>query len=93
MPREVCERACLVVTELISNAVLHAGGVRDVRIAHGRDVMRIEVADCSQQMPQMGAGGSAMGGRGLRIVSALSSRWGADATPGGKVVWAELKLT
>ena len=83
------EKAALVVTELATNAVLHAGGLLSVRIWYGDDRLRLEVADGSHLLPEPGAPGN-MSGRGLQIVSALAQAWGSQSRPGGKVVWAEL---
>ncbi len=83
------EKAALVVTELATNAVLHAGGLLFVRIWYGDDRLRLEVADGSNVLPEPAAPGN-MSGRGLQIVSALAQAWGSQSRPGGKVVWAEL---
>jgi anti-sigma regulatory factor (Ser/Thr protein kinase) len=84
------ERASLVMTELATNAVLHAGGARFVRVWYGDGSVRIEVGDGSTAMPERGSPGT-MSGRGLLIVSALANAWGAELRPEGKVVWAELR--
>ena len=83
------DKAALVVTELATNAVLHAGGLLSVRIWYGHDCLRLEVADGSDVLPEPGAPGN-MSGRGLQIVSALAQAWGSQSRSGGKVVWAEL---
>ena len=79
----------LVATELVSNAVRHTddGGRMD---AWGRDPLRLEVHDTSPNLPVTGAP-SPTGGRGLRIVDAIASDWGAEPTSDGKVVWAEVE--
>jgi anti-sigma regulatory factor (Ser/Thr protein kinase) len=92
LPRVISEAAALVVSELIANAILHGGGPRLVSICYGDGAVRVEVADSSPVAPEIGAV-SAMGGRGLRIVSALASKWGSDLSPRGKVVWAEIEPT
>ncbi len=86
---ELEERASLVVTELATNAVLHAGGLVSVRIWYDSNRLRLEVADASGTLPEPGTPGN-MSGRGLQIVIALADAWGAVPRPGGKVVWAEL---
>ena len=93
--------AALVVTELVANAVLHAGGPITVRIAPPSGAatsLRIEVADSSPVPPALREYGSvASTGRGLTLVARLAVRWGAEQPPaaggvGGKVVWAELHI-
>lgn len=97
------DRACraaaeLVVSELVSNVIIHAADARSVEVAvrGGDDVVRIEVtqhgvpviATGIQESPAWPAA-SELSGRGLRIVDALADRWGVDA--GARTtVWCEL---
>jgi anti-sigma regulatory factor (Ser/Thr protein kinase) len=83
--------AVLAVSELVTNALLHAGSdvrVRVVPSAGGR--IRIEVTDRSTRPPEVRHYAStASVGRGLGMLSALGS-WGVASLPGeGKVVWFE----
>jgi DNA-binding response OmpR family regulator len=85
------DQASLVVTELASNAVLHARSPYDVRITHAEGVLRIEVADGDAGTPEpQPFSAVAESGRGIVLVSAMSASWGIDARPDGKVTWAEL---
>jgi hypothetical protein len=82
----------LVVSELVTNAVLH--GAPPVTIALwdiGRAV-RVEVGDHGQMLPIVGrASPEMMTGRGLSLVAALSTGWGVvEQAGGGKVIWAEV---
>jgi GAF domain-containing protein/anti-sigma regulatory factor (Ser/Thr protein kinase) len=81
----------LVASELVTNALLHGEppvGVR-VRVTGGR--VRLEVGDGSRATPVRAvAGPETMTGRGLWLVATLADRWGIEAVPPGKVVWAEL---
>ncbi|MDX6257096.1 MAG: hypothetical protein QOJ11_3430 [Frankiales bacterium] len=91
---QVCSDAELVVTELVANAVRHAGSQITVRLAvleGERGGVRAEVSDSSvRPVRPRHANGLAESGRGLFLVDRLSTRWGADATSEGKTVWAEL---
>lgn len=87
---ELKQRAALVLSELATNAVLHAGTPFFVRVHHDGRSVRVEVEDASPALPDL-AGESAMSGRGLRIVDAPATNWGSQRKAGGKVVWAELK--
>jgi GAF domain-containing protein/anti-sigma regulatory factor (Ser/Thr protein kinase) len=88
---DVADDAELVVSELVTNATLHGQPPIVVRVLLN-DSVRVEVADAGRSAPILLQGRSdAMTGRGLSLVAALSSRWGAEARPeGGKTVWAEL---
>ncbi len=91
------ESAELLVTELVTNAVLacHEMKLREVirlwLVPAGEEVL-IVVWDASPQQPvRMNAGNAAEGGRGLMLVEAFSERWGwRPAIGGGKFVWAVL---
>ena len=78
----------LLTSELVTNAVVHAGTPVDVlvRDLHGR--VQIEVFDAGPQVPVVVDEVLACNsGRGLRIVAALSEAWGAHPGRGGKTVW------
>jgi signal transduction histidine kinase len=83
--------ACLVVSELVTNAMIHAGTDIDLTLAEHRRSVRIAVRDHGHDLPVEQHGRSDEHGRGLGIVAELSNLWGvlphADA---GKVVWAVL---
>ena len=83
----------LVVSELVTNAVVHGDGdVRvDVTVATGE--VRVEVADHERALPDRhDAPADAESGRGLAIVSQLARRWGVRTEGDGKVVWADLAV-
>jgi anti-sigma regulatory factor (Ser/Thr protein kinase) len=83
----------LVVSELASNAVIHAGTPFSVSVGSDDSVMRISVQDWSAAAPIMRDGApSARSGRGLRLVAAVARDWGVEPHPDGKTVWAELPL-
>ncbi|WP_257004665.1 ATP-binding protein [Streptomyces sp. Tue6028] len=92
---DTCDTAALVVSELVTNAIVHAAGERVVCELHdGDDLVRIAVRDegCapgephpSPQRPEEEHG------RGLLLVAAMSRAWGAQDTGPGLLVWAELE--
>ena len=93
LPPSVMESALLVATELVSNAVRHGDGELLVRLWVRDEGIRIEVSDGSPQYPAPATSDvDDLSGRGLQIVSALSSRWGAAPAQEqqGKTVWCEL---
>ena len=83
--------AALVVSELATNAVLHARTPFQVRVAVEPDVVRIEVRDGVDRAPTIRYfSDEATSGRGLRLVAELCRAWGVDVDESGKTVWAEL---
>ena len=83
----------LVVSELATNAVIHAGTPFSVSISSDDSVIRIAVSDWSVTAPVMrDAAPRAVSGRGLRLVAAVADDWGVERGPDGKTVWAELSL-
>ena len=72
-----------------------AGGAGDavvLRVTAQGPVVRVEVDDCSEHLPEVGpdGGSGAESGRGLLLVAELAQRWGAHPFPGGKRVWFEV---
>ena len=81
----------LVVTELVTNGLLHGRLPVTLRISRVGDRIRVEVEDAGRHLPvRVRSSTENMTGRGLGLVAALSSNWGIEASAGGKVVWAEL---
>ncbi|WP_030742770.1 SpoIIE family protein phosphatase [Streptomyces sp. NRRL S-31] len=93
LPQAV-ETAGLLVSEVVTNAVRHAGsgpvGLRIVRT----DALLFEVTDDEPALPAMlAAGPDDESGRGLRVVSRLAREWGATTSGHRKTVWFEQALT
>lgn len=85
------EPAVLAVSELVTNAVVHTGGVVGVRVLVDDGGVRVEVDDCGLGMPrERPLSPSAGTGRGLRLVDDAVDRWGASGHDEGKTVWFEL---
>jgi anti-sigma regulatory factor (Ser/Thr protein kinase) len=83
--------AQLLVSELVTNAVLHANPPLVLCIQLNGDQMRVVVTDGSSAHPLARPLHEAVGdGRGLPLVEALSSAWGWHAAGRGKSVWFEL---
>lgn len=85
--------AALLVTELVTNVVDHVGpdGLLTLELELAEGWLRISVADGSAVRPVVRELDSDNPrGRGLRLVQAISARWGAEDHRGGKRVWLEL---
>ena len=85
--------AQLVVTELVTNAILHSESDCKVTIDLGDQYLRIAVTDSGGGVPEPQPFDlTREGGRGLLIVSTLAQAWGVIPAQGarGKTVWAEL---
>ena len=84
----------LLVSELVTNVVLHAGTEIDLRCFTYSDAVRFEVRDGSSVLPGIRHYDiSAATGRGISLVDAISTRWGANPEPHGKVVWFQIGET
>ena len=79
-------------TELVTNAVLHAGTELEVLVSVRPGRLRLAVADRGSDAPSVTrATADDEHGRGLALVDALTLRWGiVPRGPAGKVVWAVL---
>jgi hypothetical protein len=83
--------AVALVSELATNAVMHARSPYTVAVSRDGDTVRVDVHDLSAVIPrQRGYGLDATTGRGLRLVATISSSWGIEAETGGKAVWFEV---
>jgi anti-sigma regulatory factor (Ser/Thr protein kinase) len=91
---EHADAVLLIVSELVTNALVHTDGpVRlDLTLVGGR--LRVAVADNSPRTPvkPTSIGWEATGGRGLLLVEAMSASWGTVPVSGGKQVWSEIVL-
>jgi CheY-like chemotaxis protein/anti-sigma regulatory factor (Ser/Thr protein kinase) len=90
---EVLDDALIVVSELVTNAIMHARSACDLRLKDADQILRIEVIDGGRGSPELQRPNpSAEHGRGLLLVSAMCEAWGVDTLDDGrKMVWAEVK--
>jgi DNA-binding response OmpR family regulator len=91
---EFVDNALIIVSELVSNAVTHASSECDVRLTRTHAGLRIEIEDSGSGSPDLIAPvDDDEHGRGLLIVSALSTAWGVEASAvNRKRIWADLRL-
>lgn len=89
--REAWEDAELAVSEIVTNALVHAGTPMHLRVLLGRPGLRVELHDGSPHLPRRRHHSDiAATGRGLHVVGEMVDRWGAYPSRGGKVVWFEI---
>jgi anti-sigma regulatory factor (Ser/Thr protein kinase) len=87
---DVMDDASVVVTELVTNAILHARSPFSVIVGSRDGRLRIAVRDANQTLPSRRTPHELQaGGRGLVVIDALADRSGCELTPDGKVIWAE----
>ncbi|MFD8015258.1 SpoIIE family protein phosphatase [Streptomyces sp. NPDC058955] len=95
---ELVDDAVVLTSELVTNAVVHAGTAAEVLCLRSEDSIRVEVADRypEREIPvQSGrtiASPDRENGRGLLLCAALADRWGVDYSPTRKHVWFHLDL-
>lgn len=92
---EGLDTAVLLASELVTNAVLHAGTPVELAVVVDRDLALVCVADGEDDGTAVLSrrhGTDRHGGRGLAIVEGLSDRWGTETHAHGKTVWFTLSL-
>ena len=81
--------AQLLVSELVTNAIVHASTRLHLAVEVRVDDVRLAVTDDDPQLPSLGAVDlEATSGRGMQLVDALADDWGTYVEPHGKTVWA-----
>lgn len=92
----VAETLILLISELVTNAVVHTGCPAVLRMLFGSGAaeagtVRVEVADISAAPPRpRHAAGEDTNGRGLELVDGLADRWGWQPEGAGKRIWCEV---
>ncbi|MEV6177127.1 SpoIIE family protein phosphatase [Streptomyces sp. NPDC052016] len=91
---DAMDAALLVVSELVTNALVHTDGQVRLDLTMINHRLRVAVTDASPRTPvkPTSLGWEATGGRGILLVEAVSDTWGTVPVSGGKQVWSELPL-
>jgi anti-anti-sigma regulatory factor/anti-sigma regulatory factor (Ser/Thr protein kinase) len=91
---QLVDDAEIVVTELVANAVRHAGGDLYLQVALRERFLHLSLRDGSPILPVrvLPDPDTGHGGRGLILIDAIAANWGSTPTADGKVVWATLRL-
>ena len=90
---KVLDTVTLLVSELVGNAVLHAGSEVGLTLRQLADRLRVDVADRSTEVPhRREADDDDLTGRGSDLVEIMATAWGISGRPDGKSVWFEVAL-
>ncbi len=88
---ELVDNAELAVSEVVTNALVHAGTEVQLVLSGAGDAVRVEVHDGSTHLPRLRRVDTAAGtGRGLGMLEWVVDRWGAEVHGDSKMVWFEL---
>lgn len=90
---ELADTLALLVSELVTNVVVHARTACEVTILDEVDRLRVAVRDGSDRLPGLNLRSDplAQSGRGMLLIDGMSDRYGVEQLPGGgKLVWFEL---
>ena len=88
---EAVDAAALALSEIVTNALVHAGTPMRLRVILAPSAVRVELADGSAHLPLPRDYSQAAGtGRGLHMVTEVVDQWGAHHDDDGKVVWFEV---
>ena len=89
---EQADAVLLIVSELVTNALVHTQGAVRLELTRAADRVRVAVSDSSPRAPAKPVivDWEATGGRGLLLVEATSASWGSLPVGGGKQVWSEI---
>ena len=89
--RPLTETVELLVSELVTNAIQHAGGEIRLRLQRDGNGLLCEVCDQTRTPPELQElSATAERGRGILLVNELSRKWGHRRTASGKIVWFTL---
>lgn len=83
----------VIVSELVTNAVVHTAGLVWLEIERRRGAVRVTVMDHDPRLPKpRRVPLESVSGRGLLLVEALAQSWGTCTGEAGKAVWADISL-
>jgi DNA-binding response OmpR family regulator/serine phosphatase RsbU (regulator of sigma subunit)/anti-sigma regulatory factor (Ser/Thr protein kinase) len=86
--------AILLVSEMVTNAIVHGRAPIQLRLRRSRGRLLIEVDDTATAAPRkMRPTADDIHGRGLQLVAMMADQWGTRPTTGGKSVWCVLALS
>lgn len=91
---DLVDSVSLLVSELVTNAVVHAHSEVELVVHLQRDRVRVEVIDAADEVVhRRDASSEAQSGRGMALIEALATSWGIDTLLAGKSIWFEVPRT
>jgi signal transduction histidine kinase/DNA-binding response OmpR family regulator/serine phosphatase RsbU (regulator of sigma subunit) len=94
LPALVARDAILLVSEMVTNAIVHGRGPIQLKLRRAREDLLIEVSDTATAVPRkLRPTSSDVHGRGLQLVAMMADDWGTRPVSDGKSVWCALALT
>jgi anti-sigma regulatory factor (Ser/Thr protein kinase) len=93
-PRALVHDVVLLVSELVTNAVIHGRPPIELRLRTSDGQVVLEVRDHATYLPRrLRPTPEDEHGRGLQLVALIADRWGTRPTPDGKSVWCVLSIS
>jgi len=90
---DLIDTVVLLVSEVVTNAILHSGSEAELRLLRSGGAVRAEVRDRSSVLPAVVQySDTATTGRGMLIVESLATAWGTEVDGKGKVVWFSVDI-
>jgi anti-sigma regulatory factor (Ser/Thr protein kinase) len=94
LPESLARDAILLVSEMVTNAIVHGRAPIQLRLRHAREHLLIEVDDTATAVPRkLRPTANDVHGRGLQLVAIMADEWGTRPIHDGKSVWCALELT
>ena len=91
---DLADSAVLLTSEVVTNAVLHAGTASQLFVERVDSGIRVTVRDSGEGVAERsGPRSGVAGGHGLALVDTLADQWGARRVDGHHEVWFELRTT
>lgn len=91
LSQDIRERAVLLTSELVTDAVLHSRGDKRLTVTTRSSGVRVEVGDNSTSQPTRGASSrEATHDRGVQLLDDCADDWGSRATARGRCVWFDI---
>jgi anti-sigma regulatory factor (Ser/Thr protein kinase) len=94
LPDSLARDAILLVSEMVTNAIVHGRAPIHLRLRRAREHLLVEVDDTATAVPRkLRPTANDVHGRGLQLVAMMADEWGTRPIRDGKSVWCSLALT